>query len=222
MSQKQSNPLLNAIVVGTSIGIAFGLTLAIFFHFFNPKQTASNTNNNDTDITNNPSPNNNSDADITPDKFKQIVEQEVNFYCDDSDPQKSLVKISTPESIVDKTLFILATDDYDQSGWDKQKRCNHIANKLQTYKQQGILANVKAGEVAVDRTIYPVICVAPNKEANCTREKVLVTLLPNKNANDVLTALTNTPNSINVKVSPFNYHDGDLILNLSTFINNSN
>ena len=213
MSKMLSNPLFKIIMLGASIGVGIGLTLVMLSYFLPKSSTSNNMNNN-------PEPNSGQTAN-TSNSFDEVVKQNVNFFCDNSDRNKSLVKIKIPDLTIDKTLFVLQTSEFDKSGWNKQKRCDHIAKKFQTYKNQGTLRNVKAGEVSLDGTIYPVICIADTKQASCTQEKVLVTLSPNRNANDVLTALTNTPDSVNVGINTFSYHNGDLILNLPAFIGNN-
>lgn len=179
------------------------------------QKTSSDTQN----ISNNPNPN----TENTVTEIENIEPmKDISFFCDNSSTRnQSQVKIKTPRG--DKSLFILKTDDFDGSNWTKEKRCNHIANKLQTYQNKGTLENVKAGEVNLSGTIYPVICVPDEKEGSCNNEQTLVTFLPGKDASQILTALTDNPDSINVSKGYFSYDkQGYLVLNLPLFINSGN
>lgn len=194
------------------MGIGIGIIMFLLVIKFLPKTPQFNSN-----IDNNPNPN--SEETVT--SIQNLDMKDASFFCDNSSDNESLIKIKTPRR--DKTLFVLKSNDFDKSGWTKAQRCDHIAGKLQTYQNKGTLENVKTGEVDLDGTIYPVICVPDKKEGRCSKEQTLVTLLPDKNANDILAALTKNPESVNICQNYFNYDkSGYLVLNLASFIKTCN
>lgn len=127
---------------------------------------------------------------------------------------------NTPSGAI--PFLIFKSNDFDKSGWTSDKRCAHIATKLQQFQEQGILGNIKAGKANIDDKFYPVICATKKAEDNCTQDDTLITLLPSKNANDVLAALTTPQDGAVINVSSSRPYDrnGYSVINMEAFIEN--
>lgn len=114
------------------------------------------------------------------------VSQKPTFVCGTSKDGLPATIVQSPQH-GDVAFITWNSGFFKDGGFDDQKRCNIVSEKMQKYYDQGTLKYFIAGKV----NRQPAICVVPSKKDDsfCNNDTLLFTLKPGSNAEETVQRL---------------------------------
>lgn len=143
-----------------------------------------------------------------------------SFFCGKNAGQPATI-VQTPKG--NFTLIKWVSNNFSESGFDAERRCELVSGRFQQYHKAGTLKFLTTG--IINR--QPVVCVAHKKGGDCARDLpnngLLFTIKPGSDARDTLKRLVNlreraSANSLN-ESAPSNR--GDVEMNDRLYIDMS-